>query len=222
MPRPCWFCEVDTPASKHDRVLGLQRDEEVGLTPLVVVLRHTWKQTAVTVPRCARCHTGHQIERTAGILALAAPIAYAASGQLDRLVGLQDATGPQRTVAVIWAVVACLPLLVWIAIRQGRLPWSRLAPRRMGHARHHPEYVQLREEGWKPSSGPFPHPLGPLPQPKLSRFRRLTGGVPYLVGAACGVTVPIAYFQGYEEVAGACIIATGALITLASKIRFED
>ncbi|GAA0655595.1 hypothetical protein GCM10009535_38080 [Streptomyces thermocarboxydovorans] len=195
------------------------------MTPLIIVLRSTWQQTTATVPRCARCHTGHQIEQTAAVLGLAALIAYAASGQLDRLLGILSATAPQRTVAAIWAVVACLPLLVWIAIRQGRLPWSQLAPRRMGYARHHPEFLRLREEGWKPRSGPFPHwknPPSPHPQPEVSRFRQLTGRVLNLAGAACAVAVPVSYFQGYEELAGGFILATLALLTLASKVRFEE
>ncbi|MGP3940025.1 hypothetical protein [Streptomyces sp. 6N106] len=39
---------------------------------------------------------------------------------------------------MIWAVAACLPTLVWIATRQAWLPWDRLAPRHLRHARRHP------------------------------------------------------------------------------------
>ncbi|MFI9819434.1 hypothetical protein ACIHFC_02995 [Streptomyces sp. NPDC052013] len=225
MPRPCWFCGDDTPPSRHDRVLGLHKDDNTTMTPLIVVLRTTWHQTAVEVPRCARCHTGHQIEQTAAGLSLAALIGYAASGQLDRLLGILSATGEQRTFAAIWAAVACLPGLLWIAVRQGLLPWPRLAPRRLGYARHHPEYLRLREEGWKARSGPFPHwrnPSSPHSQPELGRFRRLTGRVLDLAGAACFIAIPISYFRGYEELAGLLVLATAGLFTLASKVKIED
>ncbi|MGW0763801.1 hypothetical protein ACWD1Y_46390 [Streptomyces sp. NPDC002814] len=195
------------------------------MTPWIVVLRTTWRVEIVSVPRCARCHTGHQIEQTAAVLSIAALIAYAASGQLDRLLGILSASAGERTVAAIWAAVACLPGLAWIAIRQGWLPWRRLAPRRLGYARHHPEYLQLREEGWKPRSGPLHYwhgPPNPHHPPPPSRPRRLIAGFIELVGAACVIAIPITYFQGYEELAGIFILATGGLFFVSSKIRPED
>ncbi|WP_246884721.1 hypothetical protein [Streptomyces sp. GESEQ-4] len=195
------------------------------MTPWIVVLRTTWRVEIVSVPRCARCHTGHQIEQTTAVLSIAALIAYAASGQLDRLLGILSASAGERTVAAIWAAVACLPGLGWIAIRQGRLPWRRLAPRRLGYARHHPEYLQLREEGWKPRSGPLHYwhgPPNPHHPPPPSRPRRLIAGFLELVGAACVIAIPVTYFQGYEELAGGFIVATGGLFFVSSKIRPED
>ncbi len=225
MERECWFCREATPASWHDRVLGLHKDSETTMTPWIVVLRTTWRVEIVSVPRCARCHTGHQIEQTTAVLSIAALIAYAASGQLDRLLGILSASAGERTVAAIWAAVACLPGLGWIAIRQGRLPWRRLAPRRLGYARHHPEYLQLREEGWKPRSGPLHYwhgPPNPHHPPPPSRPRRLIAGFLELVGAACVIAIPVTYFQGYEELAGGFIVATGGLFFVSSKIRPED
>ncbi|MFK4218501.1 hypothetical protein [Streptomyces sp. NPDC020880] len=195
------------------------------MTPWIVVLRTTWRRAVVEVPRCSRCHTGHQIEQTAAGLALAALIAYAAGGQLDRLLGILPASTAERTGAAIWAAVACLPALTWIAMRHGRLPWRRLAPHRLGHARHHPEFIRLRDEGWKPRPGPFPYwgnPSSPHRPPTPSRLRRLVGGFMGLAGAACAVAVPISYFQGYEELAGGFIAATAGLFSLASKIKPES
>lgn len=115
--RECWFCGEETPRSWHDHVLGLHKDADTTMTPFVIVLRSTWQMETVSVPRCARCHTGHQLERTAAVLSLAALIAYAASGQLDRLLGILSPSTGERVVAAIWAAVACLPGLVWFAIR---------------------------------------------------------------------------------------------------------
>ncbi|MFE9708267.1 hypothetical protein [Streptomyces sp. NPDC005930] len=179
----------------------------------------------MSVPRCARCHTGHQIERTAAVLSLAALIAYAASGQLDRLLGILPASAGERTAAAIWAAVACLPGLAWIAIRRGRLPWRRLAPRRLGYGRHHSAYLELRAEGWKPGAGPLHYwqgPPNPHRPPPANRPRRLIGGFFELLGAGCGIAVPLAYFQGYEELAGVLIAATAGLFFVASKIKPED
>ncbi|MEU0445086.1 hypothetical protein [Streptomyces tendae] len=195
------------------------------MTPFVIVLRSTWRMETVSVPRCARCHTGHQLERTAAVLSVAALIAYAASGQLDRLLGILSPSTGERVVAAIWAAVACLPGLVWIAIRLGRLPWQRLAPRRRGYARHHPEYLELRADGWKPRAGPLHYwrsPPNPHHPPPANRPRRLIGGSFELLGAACGLAVPVAYFTGYEELAGVLIAATAGLLFVASKIKPED
>ncbi len=225
MVRECWFCGEAAPPSWHDHVLGLHKDADTTMTPFIIVLRSTWRMEIVSVPRCARCHTGHQLERTAAVLALAALIAYAASGQLDRLLGILSSSTGERVVAAVWAAVACLPGLAWIAIRLGRLPWQRLAPRRMGYARHHPEYVELRADGWKPGAGPLHYwrsPPNPHHPPPANRPRRLIGGSFELLGAACGLAVPVAYFQGYEELAGVLIAATAGLLFVASKIKPED
>ncbi|MET8488176.1 hypothetical protein ABZV76_30270 [Streptomyces tendae] len=223
--RECWFCGEETPPSWHDHVLGLHRDADTTMTPFIVVLRTTWRMEIVSVPRCARCHTGHQIERTAAVLSAAALIAYAASGQLDRLLGILSSSAGERVVAAVWAVVACLPGLAWIAIRLGRLPWQRLAPRRLGYARHHPEYLELRADGWKPRADPVRYwrsPPNPHHPPPANRPRRLIGGSFELLGAACGLAVPVAYFTGYEELAGVLIAATAGLLFVASKIKPED
>ncbi|MFD6190457.1 MULTISPECIES: hypothetical protein [unclassified Streptomyces] len=223
--RECWFCGEETPPSWHDHVLGLHKDTDTTMTPFIIVLRSTWRMEIVSVPRCARCHTGHQLERTAAVLSVAALIAYAASGQLDRLLGILSPSTGERVVAAIWAAVACLPGLVWIAIRLGRLPWQRLAPRRMGYARHHPEYLELRADGWKPRAGPLHYwrsPPNPHHPPPANRPRRLIGGSFELLGAACGLAVPVAYFQGYEELAGVLIAATAGLLFVASKVKPED
>lgn len=119
MVRECWFCGEETPPSWHDHVLGLHKDADTTMTPWIVVLRSTWRMEIVSVPRCSRCHTGHQIERTAAVLSVAALIAYAASGQLDRLLGILSSSTGERVVAAVWAAVACLPGLAWIAIRLG-------------------------------------------------------------------------------------------------------
>lgn len=195
------------------------------MTAWVVVLRTTWRQEVVQVPRCARCHTGHQIEQTAAVLSVAALIAYAASGQLDHLLGVLPTSAAEQVVAAIWAVVACLPGLAWLAIRRGGLPWRRLAPRRLGHARHHPEFLRLLDEGWKPRPGPFPHwgnPPNPHHPAPPSTSRRLIGRVIDLVGAACAIAVPIAYFQGHEELAGVLIAATAGVFYVSSKVKPAD
>ncbi|MEU1666268.1 hypothetical protein ABZ547_22165 [Streptomyces sparsogenes] len=205
--------------------MGLHRGAETTMTPWIVVLRTTWRREVVHVPRCARCHTGHQIEQTAAVLSLAALVAYAASGQLDHLVGIVPASTAQRTVAGIWAVVACLPALAWLAIRHGGLPWRRLAPHRLGYARHHPEFVRLLDEGWKPRPGPFPYwgnPPNPHPPPPPGKLRRLIGGVIDLVGTVCAIAIPVTYFQGYEELAGVLIAVTAGLFFLSSKIKPEN
>ncbi|MFD5200214.1 hypothetical protein ACFWM7_08645 [Streptomyces sp. NPDC058375] len=194
------------------------------MTPWIVVLRTTWRQEVVHVPRCARCHTGHQIEQTAAGVSLAVLIAYAASGQLDHLLGILPTSTGERIVAGVWAAVACLPGLGWIAMRQGWLPWQRLAPRRLSYARHHPEFLRHRDEGWKPRPGPFPYwanPPSPHRPPPLGRFRRWVGRAIDLVGAACVIAIPITYFQGYEELAGVLIVATAGVFFLSSKIKLE-
>ncbi|MFE5923706.1 hypothetical protein [Streptomyces sp. NPDC056468] len=225
MVRECWFCGNATPASWHDRVLGLHQGAATTMTPWIVVLRTKWRQEVVHVPRCARCHTGHQIEQTAAVLSVAALIAYAASGRLDQLLGVLEASAKERTVAAIWAAVACLPGLTWVAIRQGWLPGRRLAPRRLGYARHHPEFIRLLDEDWKPRPGPFPYwgnPRNPHHPPPPCRFRRLIGRVIDLVGTACVIGIPISYFQGYEELAGGLIAAAAGLFFLSSKIKPDN
>lgn len=224
MVRECWFCGNATPESWHDRVLGLHKDPDTTMTPWVVVLRTGWRREVVHVPRCARCHTGHQIELTAAALSIAALITYAASGQLDRLLGILPASAAERTVAGIWAAVACLPGFAWLAIRHGGLPWRRLAPHRLGYARHHPEFVRLLDEGWKPRPGPFPYwgnPPNPHHPPQPGKVRRLIGRVIGLLGAACAIAIPVAYFQGYEELAGGLIAAAAGMFGLYSKINPE-
>ncbi|MFJ5265009.1 hypothetical protein ACIQAC_31555 [Streptomyces sp. NPDC088387] len=224
MERDCWFCGDPTPASWHDRVMGLHQGAETNFTRWIIVLRTTWRRQVVLVPRCARCHTGHQIELTAVVLALAAVIAYSASGQLDRLLGILPASTGERTLSVVWAVVACLPTLAWIAIRSGRLPWRRLAPHRLGYGRHHPEFVRYLDEDWKPRPGPFPlwgSPPNPHSPPPPGRFRRVLGRTVDLIALACGIGVPVTYFQGYDELAGGLIAVTAALAYLSSKIKPE-
>ncbi|MFC9477407.1 hypothetical protein [Streptomyces griseus] len=205
--------------------MGLHRGADTAMTPWIIVLRTTWRQEVVHVPRCARCHTGHQIELSVAALSIAGLIAYAASGQLDRLLGILAASGAERTVAAVWAVVACLPGIVWLAVRHGWLPWRGLAPRRLGYARHHPEFLLLREEGWKPRPGPFPYwgsPPNPHHAPAPGRIRRFVGRVVDLVGAACAIGIPVAYFQGHEELAGGFIAATAGVFYLSSKIKPEN
>jgi hypothetical protein len=223
--RECWFCGDATPASWHDRVMGLHQGAETAMTPWIVVLRATWRREVVYVPRCARCHTGHQIEQTAAVFSLAALIAYAASGQLDHLLGILPTTTGQRTVAAVWLAVALLPGLARLAVRHGVLPWRRLAPHRLGHARRHPEFLRLVEDGWKPRPGPFPHwgnPPNPHHPPPPGRLRRLVGRVIDLLALASAVAVPVTYFQGYEELAGGLIAATAGLSFLSSKVKPED
>ncbi|MEU5957887.1 hypothetical protein [Streptomyces sp. NPDC047525] len=225
MVRECWFCGNAAQASWHDRILGLHQGADTTMTPWIVVLRTRWRQEVVHVPRCARCHTGHQIEQTAAVLSTAALIAYAASGGLDQLLGILPTSAAERTVAAIWAVVACLPGLTWIAIRHGWLPWRHLAPHRLGHARHHPEFIQLLDDGWKPRPGPFPcwgNPQNPHHPPPPSRSRRLIGHVIALVGTTCVIGIPISYFQGYEELAGGLIVAAAGLFSLSSKIKPDN
>ncbi|MFE1952102.1 hypothetical protein ACFW9D_16755 [Streptomyces sp. NPDC059524] len=205
--------------------MGLHQGADTTMTRWIVVLRTTWRRKVVHVPRCARCHTGHQIELTTAVLSLAALIAYAASGQLDRFIGVLPASAGARTAAGIWAFVACLPGLTWLAIRQGRLPSRRLAPRRLSHARHHPEFVRLLEEGWKPRPGPFPYwgnPPNLQHPPQPGRFRRFAGRAMALAGTGCAIAVAVAYFQGYEELAGGLIAATAGLFALSSKLKPEQ
>ncbi|MFF2653663.1 hypothetical protein [Streptomyces sp. NPDC058045] len=176
------------------------------------------------MPRCARCHTGHRIERAAAVLAAAAPIAYAAGGGLDHLLGILPTSAAGRTAAAIWAAVACLPALAWLALRYAAPPWHRLAPHRLGYARHHPDFLRLQDEGWHPRPGPFPHwvnpPSGHAPGP-TGRLGRIVGGILDLLGATCAIAIPIAYLQGYKELAGGLIMAGAALFFLSSKVKRE-
>ncbi|MFF0682393.1 hypothetical protein ACIPH4_35640 [Streptomyces tendae] len=43
-----------------------------------------------------------------------------------------------------------------------------------------------------------------------------------LLGAACGLAIPVAYFTGYEELAGVLIAAAAGLLLVASKVKPED
>ncbi|MFJ6084073.1 hypothetical protein ACIQI8_21980 [Streptomyces sp. NPDC092369] len=195
------------------------------MTAWIVILRTTWRREVVYVPRCARCHTGHQLEQTAAVLSAASLIAYAASGQLDHLLGIVPNAGADRAVAAIWAAVACLPLLTWLAIRHARLPWRRLAPHRLGYARHHPDFVRLLDEGWKPRPGPLPYwgnPPNPHHPPRPGKIRRIIGRTLDAVAAASAVAIFIAYFKGYEELAGGFIATTAALSYLSTKIKPEN
>ncbi|MEV7089292.1 hypothetical protein AB0O07_25950 [Streptomyces sp. NPDC093085] len=174
------------------------------------------------VPRCARCHTGHQIEVASAVFFVAALIAYAGSGQLDRLLGILPASGGERTAAALWAAGACLPGLAWIAVRHARLPWHRLAPRRRGYAYHHPEVIQLRDDDWRLRPGPFPYwgtPPNPHLPPRPGRLRRAAGHTADLIAASCFLAAPINYFQGYDELAGVLIAASAALAFLSSKLK---
>ena len=218
----CWFCGRTAEHRWHDRAIGFHKNVDTGLTRWVVVIRTTWQRDIVLVPRCARCHTGHTIEQLAMGLAIVAVIAYAASGQLDILLGITE-TG-SKGVAVTWAVVACLPAVAWIAIRQAWLPIEKLAPRRLRYARQHPAVVQRREDGWWFRPGPFPHwgfPAGTVPSPPPTRNRRLIGTVLGLLGIACFITTIVLYFQGVKELAGGFLMAAAGLSGLSYKIYPE-
>jgi hypothetical protein len=105
------------------------------------------------------------------------------------------------------------------------LPSRRLAPRRMSYARHHPEFLRLREEGWNPRPGPFPHwanPPNPYRLPSPSRPRRYLGRVIDLIAAACAIAIPVAYFKGYEELAGGFIMVTAGLAYVSSKVKPQN
>ncbi|MFE7729260.1 hypothetical protein ACFU5D_26115 [Streptomyces anthocyanicus] len=65
-------------------------------------------------------------------------------------------------------------------------------------------------------------PPNPHHPPPANRPRRLIGGSFELLGAACGLAVPVAYFTGYEELAGVLIAATAGLLFMASKVKPED
>ncbi len=154
-------------------------------------------------------------------LSVAAVIAYAASGHLDKLLGILPSTPGGKVLAAIWAVVACLPTLVWIAVRQAWLPWERLAPRCLRYARHHPEVLQLREEGWRFRPGPFPYwqnPKDAYAHPPSNRHRRLAGAITALLGFASFVMTIVLYLRGGSELAGGFLLAAGGLFFLSSKI----
>jgi hypothetical protein len=166
------------------------------------------------------------IEQGMMALSIAALIAYAASGQLDKLLGILPSTPAGKVHSVIWAVVACLPTPVWIATRQAWLSWQRLAPRRLRHARHHPAVQQLREEGWRYRPGPFPywqndkgpdlvHLSGPSARP-----RRVVGCLTALLGLASLVVTTVLYLRDSELAALFLVIALG-LFFLSSKIDPE-
>src|SRR5882757_10980018 len=99
--RECWFCGSEATDPWHDRVIGFHKDLDHALTPWIVVIRSTWRSEIVLVPRCARCHGGHRIERASMALSIAAVIAYAASGQLDTLLGILPSTSGAMVLAAI-------------------------------------------------------------------------------------------------------------------------
>ncbi|WP_405765245.1 hypothetical protein [Streptomyces sp. NBC_01538] len=43
-----------------------------------------------------------------------------------------------------------------------------------------------------------------------------------MVGTACAIAIPVAYFQGYEELAGGLIATAAGLFALSSKIKPEN
>ncbi|GAA1084825.1 MULTISPECIES: hypothetical protein [Streptomyces violaceusniger group] len=224
-PRRCWFCAGETTATRHDRVVGLHRDVESGLTWYLGV-RTKWRSISVRVPRCERCHGGHTIAHSMLAVSIAAPIAYAASGELDTLLGILPSTPSGKVHSVIWAVVACLPALVWIATRQAWLPWRRLAPRPPRHARGHPAVQSLREDGWHYRPGPFPHwrnakdpDLDHLSGPS-ARPRRILGCTTGLLGLVSLVVTVVLYLRDSELAALFLVIAFG-LFFLSSKIDPE-
>ncbi|MBL1111259.1 hypothetical protein JK364_02355 [Streptomyces sp. 110] len=223
--RQCWFCAGETTATRHDRIVGLHRDVESGPTWYLGV-RTTWQSISVRVPRCERCHVGHTIAQSMLAASIAAPIAYAASGELDTLLGILPSTSADKVRSVIWAVVACLPALVWIAARQAWLPWRRLAPRPLSHARGHPAVRRLREDGWRYRPGPFPHwrnakdpDLDHLSGPS-ARPRRILGRITGLLGLASLVVTVVLYLRDSELAALFLVIAFG-LFFLSSKIDPE-
>lgn len=224
-PRQCWFCAGETTAARHDRVVGLHRDVESSPT-WYLGIRTKWQSISVRVPRCERCHGGHTIARSILAVSIAAPIAYAASGELDTLLGILPSTPSGKVHSVIWAVVACLPALVWITTRQAWLPWRRLAPRPLRHARDHPAVQRLREDGWRYRPGPFPHwqnakdpDLDRLSGPS-ARPRRILGRITGLLGLASIVVTVVLYLRDSELAALFLVIAFG-LFFLSSKIDPE-
>ncbi|MFD9700169.1 hypothetical protein [Lentzea sp. NPDC059081] len=214
----CWFCGRTAGHRWHDRAVGLHKGVDTSLTPWIVLIRTTWQREVVLVPRCARCHRGHLVEQLAMVLALAAPIAYAASGGLDVLLGINPGS---KAVAAVWAGAALVPALGWVAIRQAWLPLDLLAPRRLRYARRHPAVVRLREEDdWRFRPGPFPYwgfPEGTVPPPPSTGARRTAGRVLALLGFTCFVATVVVYFRGNSELAGGLIVATAGLFYLASK-----
>ncbi|MFJ2346819.1 hypothetical protein [Streptomyces antimycoticus] len=225
MTRQCWFCGSEATAMRHDRVVGLHRDVQSNPT-WYLGIRTKWQSDSVRVPRCERCHHGHIIEQSMMALSVAAPIAYAAGGQLDTLLGILPSASGGRVNASIWAVVACLPTLMWLATRQAWLPWNRLAPRRLRHARRHPAVQQLRGDGWHYRPGPFPYwrnAKDPVPE-RLSgpsaRPRRILGRITGLLGLASCVVTVVLYFRDSELAALFLVLALG-LFFLSSKIDPE-
>ncbi|MBA0050198.1 hypothetical protein E0L36_04575 [Streptomyces sp. AJS327] len=223
--RECWFCGGEVTDPWYNRLIGFHRGAETGMTRWVVVLRTTWQAEVVEVPRCTRCYGGHVAERVALTASGVALVAYAAFGQLDRLLGILPTTSAGRAWAVVWAVAACLPALCWLALRQGWLPGRRLAPRGLHYARHHPEVIRLREDGWRFRPGPFPYwmlPAGGHAPAPSTRFRRWVGAGSGLLGVGCFVTTIVLYFQDHEEVAGGFLAAAGVLLFLSSRVDPED
>ncbi|WP_405567773.1 hypothetical protein OG317_03860 [Streptomyces sp. NBC_01167] len=225
MARECWFCGSEATAPQHDRVIGMHRDVDSSPTWTLGV-RTRWHRTGIRVPRCARCRDGHRIEQATMVLAVAAVIAYSASGQLDRLLGILPSTSSGRVLSAVWAVVACFPALAWIATRQACLPWQRLAPRRLRHARRHPGVQELREDGWKYRPGPFPYWQNPedpalvgLSAPPAGA-RKAAGCVTAVLGLASVVVTVVLYLRD-SELAAVFLVAALGLFFLSSKINPE-
>ncbi|WNO76274.1 hypothetical protein [Streptomyces sp. AM8-1-1] len=160
------------------------------------------------------------------VLAAAAVTAYSASGQLDRLLGILPSTSSGRVLSAVWAAVACLPALAWIATRQAWLPWQRLAPRHLRHARRHPGVQELREDGWKYRPGPFPYWQNPE-DPALARLsappagaRKAAGCVTAVLGLVSVVVTVVLYVRD-SELAAVFLVAALGLFFLSSKINPE-
>jgi hypothetical protein len=219
----CWFCGDEVTTGQHDRVVGMHRDVESS-APRIVIIHTTWRTTSVRVPRCARCRRGHRIEQSLMVLAAASVIGYSASGQLDRLLGINPVTPAGKVYPAIWAVVACLPLLAWIATRQAWLPWNFVAPHRLRYAHLHPRVRQLRAGGWQYRSGPFPAGLKDwdLIQPATtsSRLRRIAATVLVLLGFA-GLVAALVMHLRHSGLAYVPLLAGIALLFLASRIEPE-
>ncbi|MEU3183916.1 hypothetical protein ABZ707_06850 [Streptomyces sp. NPDC006923] len=224
MTRECWFCERDATSPPHSRVVGLHKDVEHSPT-WYLGIRSTWRSTNVRVPRCVRCRDGHRIEQAMMALSVVSLIAYAAGGQLDKLLGILPSTPAGKAQSVIWAGLACLPALVWIAVRQAWLPWQRLAPRRLRHARRHPEVQRLRADGWRYRPGPFPH-WGNAKDPELmalsgppARPRRIAGCLTGLLALVAFVVAVVLYVRDSEELAGLALLIAFGLLFLSDKIN---
>ncbi|MFI5914810.1 hypothetical protein [Dactylosporangium sp. NPDC051541] len=219
--RECWFCGDATASPQHERVVGLHIDIDTTMT-WTLRIRTRWYTGSVRVPRCARCRRGHRLEQALPLLAVAAFIAYVASGQFDELLGITPAgstVGP-----ALWAVPAALPALAWIAARRGWLRSVGFAPRGLAYGRRYPEVRQMRADGWKWRSGPFPSGLRDWDliqaASTTSRPRRIIATVAALLGLAAAVVTVVLYFQG-SELAAVAMVAALLLFFLASRLNPE-